>query len=329
MPFLSACFTVIVGSNLPSTSYFLAFKQRNQVETINYLGKKDRNKPQRGGCLVPRTLTCRGLLHRHDDLLWKAQPAKPLWNLSLSMLLCTGSTWSLSCTAEEDRSKVNNVPVRIPSAGTPCLQHQSHLRKHQFKSLLFSHMVKCKAVFWHVVNKKNSSLTPIIWFDLKVCMLVMRNTHGGNNLNYKQPGLSSGLPEGPSHQGLNHEKSCGQGWRERMAETGLTGQVNSGNSYRDDYPLPGTWEQQQRRLTKREGTRKGQAVPLGSSLPCLKGRLLGTLCIYKTEATNMSPSSFLLFSFFFFSHLAHSCIQMCQGRPHRDIIWSVLALLSN
>lgn len=78
MPFLSACFTVIVGSNLPSTSYFLAFKQRNQVETINYLGKKDRNKPQRGGCLVPRTLTCRGLLNLHGDLLWKAQPAKPL-----------------------------------------------------------------------------------------------------------------------------------------------------------------------------------------------------------------------------------------------------------
>lgn len=42
-------------------------------------------------------------------------------------------------------------------------------------------------------------------------------------------------------------------------------------------------------------------MPLGSSLPCLKGRLLGTLCIYKTEATNMSPSSFLLFSFFFFT----------------------------
>lgn len=158
-------------------------------------------------------------------------------------------------------------------------------------------MLKCKAVFWHVVNKKNSSLTPTIWFDLKVCMLVMRNTRGDNNLNYKQSSLSSWLPESPSHQGLNHEKRCGQGWRERMAETGLTGQVNSWNSYRDDYSLPDTWEQQQRQLTKRGGTRKGQSGPLGSFLPCLKGRLLGILCIYKTEATNISPSSFL--SFFF------------------------------
>lgn len=70
-----------------------------------------------------------------------------------------------------------------------------------------------------------------------------------------------------------------------MAETGLTGQVNSWNSYRDDYNPARHLRAAAEAAHKERGHegcfRKGQAVPLGSSLPCLKGRLLGTSCIYK------------------------------------------------
>lgn len=105
---------------------------------------------------------------------------------------------------------------------------------------------------------------------------------------------------------------------ERMAETGLTGQVNSWNGYRDDYPLPDTWEQQQRQLTKREGTRKGQAVPLGSSLPCLKGRLLGTLCIYiKLKQQTCHLLAFFFFLFFTFSTLLHPYVPGLSTQGHQ------------
>lgn len=129
IPFLSACFTVIVGSKLPSTSYFFAFKKRNQVETINYLGKKDRNKPQRGG------VWCQVHLHLEDSTsawwltLESSTYKAPLISVPRHASLHRLNTISV-LHSRGGPVKVNNSPVRIPSSGTPCLQHQSHFRKH-------------------------------------------------------------------------------------------------------------------------------------------------------------------------------------------------------